>query len=238
MKTQTQTVPNAIYQKVGSAEILAGVWLVGAILLTFLGTSILQGAFPIFTFVMLVVVLVALLRKRDAAQIGICAIHWTALAKYALINLGGSLALMAIFEPWSHTYQTLLGAALSSAHIDTTFGWLVRFPGAVGWAGFVLFAGLVTLFAEEIFFRGWLLQGLKRRMSEGKAILLQAALMTLPQMLAALLLPRTQGILYAVVYSFLAIGLIGGWAASRTQSIWPSLVSATLYNLVMVVMVF
>ena len=71
-------------------------------------------------------------------------------------------------------------------------------------------------------------------MSRGGAIVIQAALFTIPQLLAALLLSPYQGVIYAVVYSWLAIGVIGGWAAARTQSIWPSLASATIWNAVMV----
>jgi len=37
-------------------------------------------------------------------------------------------------------------------------------------------------------------------------------------------------------YSWLAVGVIGGWAA-RTQSIWPSLASATIWNAIMIVWV-
>ena len=235
MRTETRRTPTT--QKIGSAEILASVWLLAAILLTFLVTGILEGSFPIFTFVMLVVVLLVHLRKRDAGQIGMGAIRRSEMAKYTLINLAGLLALMAIFEPWSHTYQMLIRAAIASARPDTTFGWLVRFPGLAGWGGFVLYAGFVSLFAEELFFRGWLLNVFKRKMPDWAAIVLQAALFTLPQMLAAFFLPLTQGFLYAVVYSWLSIGLIGGWAASRTGSIWPSLLAATLYNLVMCLLV-
>lgn len=36
--------------------------------------------------------------------------------------------------------------------------------------------------------------------------------------------------------NLMAIGLISGWAASRTRSIWPSLASGTVYNLVMCVL--
>jgi hypothetical protein len=48
-----------------------------------------------------------------------------------------------------------------------------------------------------------------------------------------ILLPL-QGVLYALGYSWLAVGVIGGWAASRTKSIWPSLFSVTVANLVFV----
>jgi hypothetical protein len=40
-----------------------------------------------------------------------------------------------------------------------------------------------------------------------------------PQLLAASLLPLKQGILHKIVYSWLVIGLIGGWTASLTQSL-------------------
>ena len=64
----------------------------------------------------------------------------------------------------------------------------------------------------------------------------QAALFILPNLLAALALPPLQGALYALVYTP-AIGLIGGWAAARTSSIWPSLAAAALCNLVLVAVV-
>jgi membrane protease YdiL (CAAX protease family) len=39
------------------------------------------------------------------------------------------------------------------------------------------------------------------------------------------------------MYTWLSVGIIGGWAASRTESIWPSLISAALCNLVLVALV-
>jgi membrane protease YdiL (CAAX protease family) len=231
MNNQSKFTPNT--KKMGSQEILALVWITLAIVLLFPVTSYLNGTFPIFTLILLVVPLFALLRNRDSRKIGFQTIRWCEFLKYTSLNLAGSLALGAIFEPWSHTYRLLLIEAISSAHLDTTFGWLVRFPGFNGWGGFVLYAGFVTLFAEEIFFRGWLLKWLKSRMSNWRAILLQAALFTLLQLLAAFFLPPLQGILYVIVYSWLAIGLISGWIASRTESIFPSLASALFFNSIM-----
>ncbi|OGN89700.1 MAG: hypothetical protein A2Y88_01840 [Chloroflexi bacterium RBG_13_48_10] len=71
-------------------------------------------------------------------------------------------------------------------------------------------------------------------MNKQLAIVIQAALFTIPQLLAAFLLAPLQGLVYAIMYSFLGIGIIGGWAASRTQSIWPSLASATIWNIILV----
>ena len=232
-----RTEPKPAERKAWRSAVLPAIWILTALASLLPVTMVLDGAIPIFTLLFLIVPLVALLRSCDAGKLGIRAIPWSTFLKYMLLSLAASLALMAVFEPWSNTYRILLDKAISSSHPDITFGWLVRYEGISGWAGFVLYAGLVSLFAEELFFRGWLLQRLQNRMSQGKAILWQAFLFTLPQLLAAFLLQPMQGLLYAVVYSWLAIGLIGGWAAIRTQSIWPSWVSALLYNLIMSILV-
>jgi membrane protease YdiL (CAAX protease family) len=100
-----------------------------------------------------------------------------------------------------------------------------------------LYSGLVTLFGEELFFRGWLLQLFQKRLGAAWAVVLQALLFVIPNLLVALALPSLQGLLYVLVYTWLAIGMLGGWAASRTRSIWPSLISATLCNLVLVALI-
>jgi len=185
----------------------------------------------------LVVPWIAVSRGRDASLVGFQAVPTRQLLQTILVNLGALLLLAALVEPWSHTYKMLVEKAIFAPQPDPTFAWLVRFPGAAGWVGMALFSGLVTIFGEELFFRGWLLQFLARRMRAVWAVLVQAALFSLPQALAALLLPPLQGILYIVVYSWLAIGLVGGWAALRTRSIWPSLVSAVLLNLILTYLV-
>ena len=219
-------------------NVLAFAWIILAMAVLFPITIFLHGTFPIFTFILLAVPLFNLISRRDAEVIGIRAVKWMDILKYAGINLAGSLGIMLICEPWSQTYTTLLKAAVSSANPDTTFAWLIQFPGLTGWLSFVLYTGLVTLFAEELFFRGWLLNVFKNKMNDWKAILLQAILFTLLQSLASIMLPLTQGVLYSFVYSFLAIGLLNGWTASRTRSIWPCLISATVANLVMCLLYF
>jgi membrane protease YdiL (CAAX protease family) len=100
-----------------------------------------------------------------------------------------------------------------------------------------LYSGLVTLFAEELFFRGWLLQLFRKRFGRTWAVILQALLFVLPNLFAALALPPLQGWVYALIYTWLGIGVLGGWAAARTGSIWPSLISATLCNLILVALI-
>jgi membrane protease YdiL (CAAX protease family) len=112
--------------------------------------------------------------------------------------------------------------------MDVTFAWLVRYEGAAGWLLMLLTSGLVTIFAEELFFRGWLLQLLLRRMSRWPAILLQAALFALPQALPASLLSPVQALVWVGAYAFLGVGVINGWAAARTGSVWPGAIAAPL----------
>ncbi len=193
-------------------------------------TIFLRAAFPILTVIWLIVPLVVVLITRDSSRAGFRAIPWKTFLVTAAINLVLLLLIAALVEPWSRAYRSLIQAALVSSPPDSTFAWLVRFTGVKAWAGLLLYSSLVTLYAEELFFRGWLLQALLRRMSKMWAILLQAALFTLPQLLAAFLLPPLQGVIYAVVYSFVSIGVVGGWAAARTGTIWPSLAAATVSN--------
>ena len=212
------------------------VWCFIALAVLLPVSVLLQGTFPVFTVLWIVVPLIVVARSKDSSRVGFRSIPRRVLIQVTALNLGGLLLIMLLFEPWSHAYQMLLEAVLSSQPPDTTFAWLLRFPKMLALGGMLLYSGLVTLFGEELFFRGWLLQLLQKRWGKVWAIVIQALLFTLPNLLVAFVLAPMQGILYAVIYTFLGIGLIGGWAASRTNSIWPSLISASLSNLIYVIL--
>lgn len=178
--------------------------------------------------------MIVVLRTKDATRIGFRSVPTSLLLQTTAINLGLFFALMLAFEPWSHTYERLLEFVVSTQPLDTTFAWLVRLPRPPALAAMAVYSGLVTLFGEELFFRGWLLQALRSRTGTASAIILQAILFAIPNTLVAFALPLPEGILYVVVYAWLTIGIVGGWAAARTDSIWPSLVTATVGNLVLV----
>ena len=220
--------------KWGVTETAVVVWVGLALAVLVPATLFLQGSFPIFTVAWLIVPLLVVVRTRNANRAGFQGIPWRQFLGTTALNLSALLLISALVEPWSHTYRSLVKEAMAGTPPDTTFAWLVRFRGPAAWGSLLLYSGLVTIFAEELFFRGWLLQSLRRRMHKGWAIVIQAALFTLPQLLAALLLSPLQDAVYTVAYSWLAVGVIGGWAAARTQSIWPSLASATLWNMVMI----
>jgi len=218
-------------------EIVCAIWSFLALAALLPVTYLLNGAFPIFTVLWILIPLVVVGITKDASRVGFRAISWRAFIQAAAINLGGLLLITLLIEPWSHTYQRLVEAALSSRPPDTTFAWLLRFPRTPALGAMLVYSELVTLFGEELFFRGWLLQLLQKRWGTRWAVAIQATLFMIPNLLASFVLPPLQGILYALVYTWLAIGIVGGWAASRTGSIWPSLASAALSNLVLVALI-
>jgi membrane protease YdiL (CAAX protease family) len=211
------------------AWIWAVLWSAVAMIAAVLAAHLLNGAFPFFTLTFLVVPLIAILRERDARRVGMRFITLRDCFLVSLMALGALTVITLPFEPWSHTGQLLYHLALSSPASDATFLWLKQVPGIPGWLATALYSGMVTLFAEELFFRGWLQQGLLRRLPQVWAILIQATVFTvLVNLLVALAMPPLQASIYLIVYSWLGVGIVNGWAAARTRSIWPGLIVSAL----------
>jgi membrane protease YdiL (CAAX protease family) len=219
-------------------EILAMVWLVGGLALAVAFSLWLKVSIPLFTLIFLLYPLINLIRRKDAAHIGMGQIPWWDFIKWTGINLAALIVVYAIFEPWSGAYAYLLEEATAPGASDPTFAWLTRFDGLAGWAGMFLFSGLISIFAEELFFRGWLQNALRPQMGTLWANVIQAALFTLPQLIVAFLMPTPiMGLVYGLVYAFGAIGIINGWVATKAGAIWPNLVAATLMNLILSVLI-
>lgn len=221
----------------GRTVTLAAAWIGAALVAAALAVWRLEGAVPVFTFVLLLVPLVSLVRHGDTARVGLRRVGAGLLARTTAVAALAIAVLTAAVEPWSHAYEALVEEALATDPVDPTFGWLARYDGFGSWAGFVLFTGLVTIFAEELFFRGWLLQLLLRHTGPAPAIVGQAVLFSLLQAIPAFLLSSVEAAVYVGVYAFAAIGLVGGTAAWRTASIWPSLIAATTFNAVLTYLV-
>ena len=219
-------------------DILALIWLVGGFALAVAFSLWLKVSIPLFSLIFLVYPLINLIKRREAAHIGMGQIPWRDFIKWTGINLAALMAVYAIFEPWSGAYTFLLEEATSSGATDPTFAWLTHFDGLVGWAGMLLYSGLISIFAEELFFRGWLQNALRPQMGTVWANVIQAALFTLPQLIVAFIMPTPiMGLVYGLVYAFGAIGMINGWVATKAGAIWPNLVAATLMNLILSVLI-
>ncbi|WP_161618829.1 CPBP family intramembrane glutamic endopeptidase [Haloferax sulfurifontis] len=191
---------------------------------------ILETTTPIFQLFWLIVPLISLIRYRDADRVGF-RIPDIGTGLRATITAGIAYAvLLILFEPWSGVYDRLLVLALEGP--DPTFAWLVRFDGLGRWAGLALFSGFVTLYSEELFFRGWLLQALNRRTQPKVAVVGQAIVFTVFQSIPIFFFEPIQAVLYLLVYAF-GLGVILGVASQGTQSIWPGLAVATVANFVL-----
>ena len=217
---------------------LSFVWLLGAVIVA-IGFSVWLGlSIPLFTLIFLVVPLFVLLIHKDTEAIGMSAIPWKKALKWAGVNLAALIVVYAIFEPWSGAYAFLLEEATRAGTGDPTFAWLSHFGGLGGWVGMFLFSGLITIFAEELFFRGWLQNALRPKVGTLWANVIQAALFTLPQLIVVFLMPTpVMGLVYGLVYAFAAIGMINGWVAAKAGAIWPNLVAATVMNLILSILI-
>lgn len=213
-------------------------WSIGALVALVPLSTALDAAIPIFTVVWIGVPLASVLRSRDPGRVGFRSVPPRLLGQSTAVNLVLVLAIMLGLEAASHTYERLVDIAVAARPVDSTFVWLVRLDRVPGIAAMSVYAALVTMFGEELFFRGWLLHWLRRRTTTTRAVVLQAVLFALPQAIAATVMSPGQAVAYVVGYSWVAIGIVGGWAAARTGSIWPSLVTATVVNLVLVAWVW
>ena len=115
-----------MFSKWKSPQGVFSVWAGLALIVLWPVAQLLNGSFPNFTVVWIVIPLAAVWRAKEASRVGFRAVPWRLLAQTTLINLAGLLGLMLLFEPWSHTYQKLLSLALSGQSPDTTFAWLLR----------------------------------------------------------------------------------------------------------------
>lgn len=209
---------------------IAALWTGFALVALVITPLILRTTTPIFQILWVIVPSISLIRHRDTARIGFPAPE-RGRALRATIAAGIAYAvLLILIEPWSGVYDRLLVLALEGP--DPTFAWIVRIDGLGGWVGLALFSGFVTLYSEELFFRGWLLQSLSRRTNPRVAVAGQAAIFTLFQSIPVLFFDPLQGALYLLFYAF-GLGVIVGTAAHRTQSIWPGLAIVTVANLVL-----
>ncbi len=186
------------YMEWGLAEATFFVWVLLALAVLAPVTTLLDSPFPIFTVIWLAVPLIAVVRSGNAHSVGWHLVTVPEFVKVTATCLSVMLLLSALVEPWSHTYQLLVQKATAGPHPDSTFAWLVRFPGISGWTGMLAYSGLVTIMAEELFFRGWLLQFMRKRTGRTRTVVLQALIFTLPQLLPALLMPAEQAIVYVV----------------------------------------
>ncbi len=218
-----------------NSEKLLLIWLGLAIIIAMTVMIVFKTQFSIFTFIWIIGTFISVLKRKNAESIGFNRVKINLLVKMTLINLVVSLGLISLFEIISRTYETLIEIACSSEMPDPTFVWLNEFPGITGYLSMFLFSSFVTIFAEEIFFRGVLLNYFSKKLGIWQGNIIQSVLFSLIHIIIALLMTPLQGIILVLGYGFLIYGLLNGWTAYKTKSIWPGLITANINNLILVI---
>ena len=209
-------------------------WIILALLILTAVVFIYNTSIPIFTYVWLIVPLIVL-KNNDVNIIGTIKIQNNKLIKYTVIHFILLSIMYLVFEPWSNAYKLLIDLAVNSTPPDPTFIWLSNNIEMNSLIIMFLMTLFITIFGEELFFRGYLFQKFKDKYGSLKANIFQAFLFALPNLIVTFMMPLVSGIVFVFVYAFLGVGCIGGYTAYKTDSIWPSLLSASLMNLILVI---
>lgn len=218
---------------ISSTKLVINIWILFAFVLTTLGFLILESDFPLFIYINLILSFIIINKINDVNQFSSNWLSINNFIKYSFMNLFGILVIYFIFEPWSHTYQKLLTASLENG-VDVTFGWIQKYNNSFGFLLIFLFSLFVSIFSEELMFRGVLEGYLFQKTTPIKGIIIQALIFSIPQCLILIVLPLANGLLYIIFYNFIAIGLLNGLIVYKSHSIFPSILSASIANILMV----
>ena len=112
-------------------------------------------------------------------------------------------------------YEALLQRLGWGTSSDT---YLLFNANGIGTAFFAITAAVVAPLAEETFFRGFMLQGINKRLKFVWAAIISAAIFALGHMSPTGLVP------------IFILGLMLAWLFNKTQSIWPCIIVHCAYN--------
>lgn len=208
-------------------------WILAALVVLTTIVFIMETSLPIFTLIWLVVPFIILIKNKQIVM-GIGKISKNELIKYTLFHFILLTVIYLIFEPWSGSYKLLIDIAINTNTPDPTFIWLTKYSGFLSYSIMLLVTIFITIFGEELFFRGFLYHYFKKKINPFWAIIIQAGLFAVPNLIVGFMMPALQSIIFILVYAFLAIGCVGGYIVHKSGTIWPGLISASTMNLILV----
>ena len=206
-------------------------WLAAAAVAAVVVPLVIGAALPVLTFVWLVIAAVVLRRTGTPSSLGLVQVPGREFVQVTVATTVAMTLLFGTAEVLTHPYRELLELVRAESRPDSTFAWVIEYGGGWGLVGFAVYGALVTIFAEEIVFRGALMSRLRHRgiwVAVGGTTVAFAAGQALP----AALLSVDAAVGFLVIDAVLAVGIVGGLAAYRTRSISPALVAITVANVV------
>lgn len=210
------------------------IWIMSSLLATTVAFIFLQSDFPFFIYLNLILSLIIVFKSKQIHQFGINTLPAKKLVLFAFVNLVSILMVYLLIEPWAHLYEKLLEISLEQG-VDITFGWIFHYPRIIALLIVLMFAGFVTIFSEELLFRGILEGYLLQKLPPVIAIAIQSIVFSIPQSLLLFVLPIGDGLLYLIFYSIIAIGIINGIIVYKSKSIFPSVIAASFANFIMAI---
>ena len=126
-----------------------------------------------------------------------------------------AIAVIGIGIAISYGYEALLQRLGSDTSTDIYYPFNIN---GIGIAFFAIIAVLVAPIAEETFFRGFMFQGIKKRIGFPWAAIISAALFAIAHMSAESLVP------------IFLLGLMLAWLYHKTKSVWPCIIVHAAYN--------
>lgn len=214
-----------------SSQVLATVWLAAAAVASVVVSLALGATLPVLTFVWLAIAALVLRRTGTPSALGLVRVPSR---EFARVTAAAAVAMTLLFgaaEVLLHPYRELLDLVREESAPDSTFAWVIEDGWGWGLVGFAVYGALVTIFAEEIVFRGALMARLRHRgrwVAVGGTTVAFAAVQALP----AAFLSLGAAVGFLVIDAVVAVGIVGGLAAYRTRSIHPALIAITVANVV------
>ena len=225
-RSHDHTARPVLTDRPNAATMLVCAYLLAAISLTILLTVVLDAGLPVFTLIWLLVAGVVLLR-HGTDRLGLRSVSRRTFLSMTGICLLGVAGPALILEPLTKSYTGVIEAALDEPTVDLAFAGLADSPTG-GALVTVAYLGAIGFVAEELFFRGVLVQSFRARL--GRSVIVWQALgFVLLNSFVLIVAPLGDGIVYLVGYT-VPLALVLGWAAYRTGSIWPGLVALNIAN--------
>ncbi|MFO7815519.1 MAG: CPBP family glutamic-type intramembrane protease [Halanaerobiales bacterium] len=214
------------------------IWIISSLGSLFYFSDLYHIEIPVFTLVWLVLAFLAVLLARDAKYVGFSGVEFSEFLLALFLNLLLLSIIFIVLEPLSGTYREVINNIRRDTTLYPSYFLLSKFSGLYGLLAYFICNFFIIIFAEELFFRGLLIQYAELKLNKFWGVLIQAFLFLLFILILDIRLPPVQNYIFLVGYTFLGRGIIGGWAAARTDSIWPSLLTVSLIHSAVIFMYF
>ena len=214
------------------------IWIVSSLGTLFYLSNLYKTEVPVFTLVWLALAFLVVLLASDAKYVGFAGAKFSEFMLVLFLNILLLSLVFIVLEPLSGSFREAINNFRGETLFYPSYYLLSQFSGIKGLLAYFICNLFIIIFAEEIFFRGFLIQYAELKLNKFWGVLIQAFLFLIFILILDIDLPPVQNYIFLVGYTFLGRGIIGGWAAARTNSIWPSLISVSVVHTAVVFMYF